>query len=79
MLWEKKFEYDLKYIEDITFLGDIKIILKTAVKVFQRDGITEEGMATAMDLGDYLLENGKVDQSEYDSKQREAKELLRGF
>lgn len=77
MLWEKKFEYDLKYIEDITFLGDIKIVLKTAVKVFQRDGITEEGMATAMDLGDYLLGIGKVTQSEYDLKQTEAKTLLK--
>ena len=76
MLWEKKFEYDLKYIDDITFLGDVKIILKTAVKVFQRDGITEEGMATAMDLGDYLLGIGRVTQSEYDLKQREAKQLL---
>lgn len=76
MLWEKKFEYDLKYIENITFLGDIKIILKTFIKVFQRDGITEEGMATAMDLGDYLLETDKITKDIYDVKQLEAKELL---
>lgn len=76
MLWEKKFEYDLKYIERITFLGDIKIILKTFIKVFQREGINEEGMATAMDLGDYLLETGSVTKEIYDLKQIEAKELL---
>ena len=76
MTWEKKFEYDLHYIENITLWGDIKIIFKTVLKVFQRDGITEEGMATAADLGDYLLSEGRVDKAEYDAKQAEAKELL---
>lgn len=77
MSWEKKFEYDLEYIKKITFWGDIKIILKTVVKVFKCDGITEDGMATAMDLGDYLLSKGEVEQDFYDEKQSEAKELLR--
>ena len=76
MSWEKKFEYDLEYIKKITFFGDIKIMFKTVGKVFAREGITEEGMATAMDLGDYLLEKGEVDKSSYDEKQAEAKELL---
>ena len=77
MTWEKKFEYDLQYIQNITLIGDIKIIMQTVVKVFQRDGITEEGMATAADLGDYLLSEGAVDRAEYDAKQAEAKELLK--
>lgn len=77
MTWEKKFEYDLEYIKKITLWGDIKIMFKTVGKVFARDGITEEGMATAMDLGDYLLESGKVDKNDYDEKQAEAKELLK--
>lgn len=76
MSWEKKFEYDLKYIEKITLLGDIRILFKTVFKVFKRDGITEEGMATAADLGDYLLTQGTVSQPEYDQKQQEAKELV---
>ena len=78
MSWEQKFAYDLQYIEKITFLGDVKIILKTVVKVFQRDGINEEGMATAEDLGDYLLRTERVTREEYDRKQAEAKELLLG-
>ena len=77
MTWEKKFEYDLEYIKDITLINDIKIIFKTVGKVFARDGINEEGMATSMDLGDYLLENGKVEKAEYDEKQEKAKELLK--
>ncbi|NLA73448.1 MAG: sugar transferase, partial [Clostridiales bacterium] len=36
--WETRFEYDLKYIEKITFLGDVRIILKTIVKCLSRDG-----------------------------------------
>ena len=76
MSWEKKFEYDLIYIQKITFLGDVKILLQTVVKVFQRDGINEEGMATAEDLGDYLLRIGTVDREEYAEKQAEASRTL---
>jgi len=76
MSWEKKFEYDLEYIKKITFLGDVKIIFRTVFKVLKRDGITEDGMATAMDLGDYLLSKGEVEQAFYDEKQDEAKELM---
>lgn len=74
--WEKKFEYDLQYIENITFWGDVKIILKTVKSVFIREGITEENMATAEDLGDYLLRIGAVDYSTYDVKCSEATLLI---
>ena len=77
MTWEKKFEYDLQYIEKITLWGDIKILFQTVIKVFARDGITEEGMATAADLGDYLLSEGRVTEEEYNEKQIEAKELMK--
>ena len=66
----------MKYIEKITLIGDIKIILRTVVNVFKRDGITEEGMATAADLGDYLLSENRVSREEYDRKQNEARKLL---
>jgi lipopolysaccharide/colanic/teichoic acid biosynthesis glycosyltransferase len=77
MSWEKKLEYDLEYIKKITLWNDIKIIFKTVGKVFARDGITEDGMATAEDLGDHLLDIGVVTKEEYDKKQAEAKELMR--
>ena len=76
MTWDKKFEYDLQYIDRITLWGDIKILLQTVKAVFAREGITEEGMATAADLGDYLLSEGRVSREEYEEKQAEAKELL---
>lgn len=72
--WEKKFEYDLQYIENITFWGDVKIILKTVKSVFVREGIHEENMATAEDLGDYLLRTGVVDAMTYCVKIAELQE-----
>lgn len=36
--WEKRFEYDLKYIEEITFLKDMKIIFQTVRKVLRPEG-----------------------------------------
>ena len=36
--WEKRFEYDLKYIENITFMNDVKIILQTVRKVLKSEG-----------------------------------------
>ena len=74
--WEQKFEYDLKYIENITLWGDIVIMFKTVFKVLKKDGITEEGAVTSTDLGDYLLAKGEITQEEYDSLQVKAKELI---
>ncbi len=44
--WEKKFEYDVEYTKNITFLGDWKIILLTFKKAFFREGINAENNAT---------------------------------
>ncbi|MBQ1231454.1 MAG: sugar transferase [Clostridia bacterium] len=74
--WESKLQYDLTYIENITFCGDISLIIQTIFKVFKREDISEEGMETAEDLGDYLLRIGSVEEGEYQIKQQEAKELM---
>ena len=42
--WDKRFEYDVEYVKNITFLGDLRIILQTAKKVFCREDIVEAGM-----------------------------------
>ena len=39
--WEKKFQYDIQYIENLSFVGDIAIIWKTFLKVFKREGINQ--------------------------------------
>lgn len=75
--WEQKFEYDLQYIDNgITFVGDVKIILKTIGKVLKRSDTVREGTVSDMDFGDWLIMQGKVTKEEYDMKQIEAKKLL---
>jgi undecaprenyl phosphate N,N'-diacetylbacillosamine 1-phosphate transferase len=44
--WEKKFEYDVWYVEHQSFLLDLKILLKTIKKVFISEGINTQGEAT---------------------------------
>lgn len=77
--WDKKLEYDLQYVENITFWGDVKILLKTVKSVFSREGIAQEDMATAADFGDYLLVCGKVTPAEYRRKMEIAENLMSEF
>ncbi|WP_028120920.1 sugar transferase [Epilithonimonas tenax] len=44
--WEKKFEYDVWYVDHLTFLLDLKIILLTVKKVIKSEGINTDGQAT---------------------------------
>lgn len=76
--WEDKMNWDLKYIKKVTFKEDLKIILETVKKAFiKQEGITQDDMATAEDLGDYLLRTEKVDSKDYEIKQEEAKDILK--
>ena len=38
--WEEKFDWDVKYVDHITFLGDWKIIFETVKTVLKREGIS---------------------------------------
>jgi lipopolysaccharide/colanic/teichoic acid biosynthesis glycosyltransferase len=44
--WEEKFDWDVEYVDKITFLGDLKIILMTVGTVLSHTGINAEGNAT---------------------------------
>ncbi len=44
--WEEKFDWDVKYVDRITFLGDWKIVLETVKTVIKREGINAESSAT---------------------------------
>jgi len=48
--WEDKFKLDVWYVDHRGFWLDVKILFLTAWKVFQRDGISEEGEATAKEF-----------------------------
>ncbi len=39
--WEKRFEYDIEYVQKVSFLMDIKIIFKTIAVVFKRSGVAQ--------------------------------------
>ena len=45
--WEKKFEYDVWYVDNVSFLLDIKILIMTVLKVVKSEGINEQGQATS--------------------------------
>lgn len=48
--WEDRFKYDVKYIDSITFFGDIKIIFKTIKKVLKKDDVVIRQNNPMLDL-----------------------------
>lgn len=62
--WEEKFDYDVKYVDNVTFIGDWKIIFKTIAVVFKRDGISSETSATMEEfMGNEEIKNLKVEEN----------------
>lgn len=51
--WEERFEYDIEYVNNITFINDIKILFKTVYKVFKRDGVVTRGTGKTIDFDEY--------------------------
>lgn len=80
LAWDDKLATDLEYIQNVTFLGDVKIIVDTVKQVFFREkgleGSDIDEIDVTDDYGDYLLKRGRVTKEEYDQKQEEAKRLL---
>lgn len=75
--WEDKLNWDLKYIEKVTFWGDVKLVLMTVKTAFiKAEGITDGENATALDYGDALLKDGKVTLEEYNALQAQARNIL---
>lgn len=52
--WDKKLEMDVWYVNNITFINDVKIIFATIKVVFKREGISQEGNATMESFIDYV-------------------------
>lgn len=51
--WEEKFAYDIEYVNKITFLGDIKIILRTVKTALMRQNIGVRGVDALLDFDEY--------------------------
>ena len=48
--WTEKFKYDVWYVDHVSFVTDLKVILMTIKSVLVREGISEEGKATMSDF-----------------------------
>lgn len=48
--WNERFEHDVSYVDNITFIGDVKIIFKTVGKVLKREGISQDNNATMQEF-----------------------------
>lgn len=51
--WEEKFKLDNEYVSNITFVGDVKIVLKTVVKTVKRENIGTRGKDMPLDFDVY--------------------------
>lgn len=51
--WEDRFRYDIEYVNNITFINDVKILFKTVYKVFKRDGVVTRGTGKTIDFDEY--------------------------
>ena len=49
----KRLEYDVYYVDHLTFWLDVKIFIMTIIKVIKREGISEEGQATSEAFNGY--------------------------
>lgn len=54
--WDEKFKMDVRYVDRITFLGDIKLIIDTVLSVVKKEGISSSTSATMEDFIDYVNE-----------------------
>lgn len=62
--WEERFAYDLEYVNNITFFGDLSIVIKTVVKVLKKSDINIEDTELIKDFDTYRKEQMK--EKEYD-------------
>lgn len=55
--WAEKFDKDVEYIDNITFIGDVKIVFKTVINVIKKDGISSE---TSVTMEEFMGSEEKV-------------------
>ncbi len=51
--WEDRFAYDIEYVNNITFINDVKIFFKTFIKVFKKEDISVRGTGKTIDFDEY--------------------------
>lgn len=76
--WEGKLKIDLEYINNISFVNDLKIVIKTVEKAFFAQEGADSVMEESLDFGDWLLNSDIISRLEYDEKQKLANDILNG-
>lgn len=51
--WDKRFEYDIEYVNNITFMNDVKILFKTFYKVIRKDDVITAGTGKIVSFNEY--------------------------
>jgi len=51
--WDKRFQYDIEYVNNLTFINDVKIFVKTILKVLKKDDIKVRGTGDLEDFNIY--------------------------
>ncbi|NLJ40258.1 MAG: sugar transferase [Clostridiales bacterium] len=51
--WEERFAFDVEYVNNITFINDMKIILKTVLIVFKKEDVVVRGTGKVIDFDEY--------------------------
>lgn len=51
--WEDRFAYDIEYINNITFMNDLKILFKTFYKVIKKEDVVVTGTGSVIDFDEY--------------------------
>lgn len=74
--WEEKLDWDLKYIEKVSFWSDLRILWLTVKKVFMPHAAEAAETDVTLDYGDALLKAGKVSKPQYDALQAYARNIL---
>lgn len=74
--WDDKLTWDLKYIQQVSLYGDLKIVIRTLTTVFKKTGVTDGVNATSLDFGDALLKAGKISKIQYDVNMAKADFLI---
>ena len=74
--WEEKFAYDIEYVNKITFLGDIKIILRTVKTALMRQNIGVRGVDALLDFDEYRRKQMKNTEPELNHFKDSKKKII---
>lgn len=59
--WDEKFAMDVQYVDHITFLGDVKIIIDTILSVVKKEGISSATSVTMEDFTEYAQNKNSLE------------------